>query len=177
MVFRTGRRVTARLGLPSMTLLQPELECGASHLQHVALPLQRPGRNPETRMRSRCPLNRVHPTRVCCSVAPITNQPLHVLLELKERRSMEDLDLGGGRNVNARELTQHTMSPLANTPGHPWIDEAGKGHPLTSRRINVDAILVQLHLSQNVASIGSLKDELCTPKPCQIRCIYIYTLW
>ena len=32
----------------------------------------------------------------------------------------------------------------------------------------MDAILVQLHLSQNVASIGSLEDELCTPKPAKL---------
>ena len=74
-------------------------------------------------------------------------------------------------SVHGRCAGRH---PLPKTPGHPWIDEAGKGHPLPSWRTKVDAMLVQLHLSQNVASIGSLKDELCTPKPCQIRCIYIY---
>ena len=38
-------------------------------------------------------------------------------------------------------------------------------------RTKVNAILVQLHLNENVASIGSLKDELCTSKACQTRCM------
>ena len=65
-------------------------------------------------------------------------------------------------------------SPLAKNARSPLDWWSRERSSLPSWRTKVDAMLVQLHLSQNVASIGSLKDELCTPKPCQIRCIYIY---
>ena len=57
--------------------------------------------------------------RQCGSVAPIPHQSLHVLLELKERCSMEDLGLGGDRYVNARKLAEHTRSPLAKNARSP----------------------------------------------------------
>ena len=40
----------------------------------------------------------------------------------------------------------------------------------------MDAILVQLHLSQIVASIGPLEDELCTPRACLTQCINSYLI-
>ena len=54
----------------------------------------------------------MHPTRVSGSVMPLPDQPLHVLLELQKRGSMEDLGLSRRGDVNPWELPQHPRAPL-----------------------------------------------------------------
>jgi len=72
-----------------------------------------------------------------------------VLLELQESGRMKDLRLSGRRDVNPWELTLHARSPLAThqvTPGN----HQGLGRSLPDReRKTMNAILVELHLSQN----------------------------
>ena len=85
--------------------------------------------------------------------------PLRMLLELDESH----LGLSSHGHIDPRGKVGHPRSPLGN---------------LTYlAKEEMDAILVQLHLSQNVASIGSLEDELCTPRACLTQCIntYIHT--
>ena len=72
-----------------------------------------------------------------------------MLLELQESSRMKDLRLSGRRDVNPWELTLHARSPLAThqvTPGN----HQGLGRSLPDReRKTMNAILVELHLSQN----------------------------
>ena len=73
---------------------------------------------------------------------------------------------GSFRNIQGRPLGTHQV-----TPGR----KAEKGHPLVSQnRDNTTKLKTKwmlfwlISLSQNVASIGSLKDDSCTPKPAKL---------
>ena len=68
----------------------------------------------------------------------------------------------------------YEVAPRAN-PGHPWNRRGQERSPLPRpRKKKMNAILgLSSHLSQNVAFIGPLKDDTCTPKACQTQCMNI----
>jgi hypothetical protein len=70
-----------------------------------------------------------------------------MLLELQERCCVEDAGLSGSRDVDPREITQHTRSTLAVHQVTPGIISVKKGQPfLDPERKAMNAILVQLQL-------------------------------
>ena len=82
---------------------------------------------------------------------PVPDQPLHVVLELQVRSSMEDVGLSRDRDIDPWKLPQHPRSPLGHTPGNPWKGRLKKVTPLTARteitplsKNKVDAILAHL---------------------------------
>ena len=123
--------------------------------------------------------NAMHPACVCCSIRALPRQPFHVALELQESSSMKDLRLSGCRDIDSWEFALHTRSPLVYNLNHPI--KVWKGHPLPRprKKTAMNAILVQVYLSQN-GSIQTLKDDTCTPKPAKLNawvyiCVYTHT--
>ena len=62
---------------------------------------------------------------------------------------MKDLRLSGCRDIDSWEFALHTRSPLVYSLNHPI--KVWKGHPLPRprKKTAMNAILVQVYLSQN----------------------------
>ena len=76
--------------------------------------------------------NPMHPACVSCHFRALPCQPFHVALELQESSRMENLRLGGCRDIDPWEFALHTRSPLVSSLNQSI--KVWEGHPLPRPR-------------------------------------------